>query len=423
MSTDWIGAGVPIGLILTLIGIVFYTRMPSAAKLVIAAGLLLRIVGAILRYVVLFAVYHGNGDAVVYFTRGLELTQLFWQGDINGLLNLDTFHGEFAGTNFMQFPSAAVLMITGPSMLGEFIMFSLISFAGLACFVTAYRRTFPNASPWGYAAWVFLFPSLWYWPSSVGKEAFLMLGFGMAALGYAGDRGRVRWLPLATGALIVLATRPELAVILLVAFVLAQWITNPGRWSAGRVLQAAVIVCVGSVGIFYTTKMVGIASLNVDEVQTFVGTSSSRTLGGGSAIESVSLSPLGLPQALVNVLMRPFPWDSKSPLVLASSAEIVLLWVIIFFRRKRVAEAFRQLRTHRLLTLAVTFIPLYALALGFFVNNLGVIARQRVFLLPFLFAIIESQRRVAAAAPAQQTVPIQQRRPVQVPQQLRRGLR
>jgi hypothetical protein len=43
-----------------------------------------------------------------------------------------------------------------------------------------------------------------------------------------------------------------------------------------------------------------------------------------------------------------------------------------------------------MLRLAVPFILVYSITLGMLIANLGIIARQRVFLFPFLFLLVEA---------------------------------
>ena len=71
----------------------------------------------------------------------------------------------------------------------DFFAFGLLSFGGLVAYALAYRRSFPGVPYGAYWAWVFLLPSLWFWPSSIGKEAYDALGLGLATLGFAGKEG------------------------------------------------------------------------------------------------------------------------------------------------------------------------------------------------------------------------------------------
>ena len=42
--------------------------------------------------------------------------------------------------------------------------------------MVAFRRTYPELPPERYGAWVFLFPSLWFWSAALGKDALLLCG-------------------------------------------------------------------------------------------------------------------------------------------------------------------------------------------------------------------------------------------------------
>ncbi len=70
------------------------------------------------------------------------------------------------------------------------------------------------------------------------------------------------------------------------------------------------------------------------------------------------------------------------------------MWVIVWFRRKSLWQSLRHFRSDRLLRVAVPFILVYSITLGMIIANLGIIARQRVFLFPFFFILVEAVPRV-----------------------------
>jgi hypothetical protein len=102
------------------------------------------------------------------------------------------------------------------------------------------------------------------------------------------------------------------------------------------------------------------------------------------------MSPLGLPVAIINVLFRPFPWEAGNIMMVMSSLEIVFLWGLLLVRRRQLLESLRGWRTSRLLCLAGAFILVYSISFGMTVSNLGIIARQRIFVFPFLFVFLEA---------------------------------
>jgi hypothetical protein len=110
-------------------------------------------------------------------------------------------------------------------------------------------------------------------------------------------------------------------------------------------------------------------------------------------VGAVEIGIAGVPLAAINVLFRPFPWEADNIMVLVSSLEILGFWCIAWLRRKRLLASLRHWRTDPLLRLSLPFILVYSIALGMMMSNMGIIARQRVFLFPFLFLLLEAAPR------------------------------
>jgi hypothetical protein len=396
VSSDAVGLVFVLALIFAALVLVLHSSLPRALKAVLCVGLAVRVVGAIARYAVLIELYRGRGDSQAYYRRGLEYAEQFRAMDFSPLWDSSQWASHtWWGTQFMSFPSGFVLAIIGPTLLGEFIVFSLFAFLGLLCFIIAFQRAFPGAPLARYAAWLVLFPSLWFWPSSVGKEAITLLGVGIATLGFVGKQGRVRLLAFAFGLAIVVSIRPQVAALLVVCAVLAQWLALRGGWSLGRVAQGLLLVAVGLTVVMYSGRELGIGSFDAEGLESYVASDPARRLGGGSSIDAVSAGWSGAPMAVVNVLFRPFPWEADNAMMLLSSAEIAGLWLLVWWRRRNVIAAIRQWQSSRFIALTLTFVILYSLALGMMLSNLAIIARQRIFLFPFLLILMEA---VPAAA-------------------------
>jgi hypothetical protein len=96
-------------------------------------------------------------------------------------------------------------------------------------------------------------------------------------------------------------------------------------------------------------------------------------------------------------------------MVLLASLEILGLWLLVVFRHRQLLKVLKNWRSDRLVRLAIVFIVLYAIPLGTLLVNVGIIARQRVFLFPFMFLLLEAagsvgrgeyrQRMTAAGIP------------------------
>jgi hypothetical protein len=99
--------------------------------------------------------------------------------------------------------------------------------------------------------------------------------------------------------------------------------------------------------------------------------------------------------AMINVLTRPWPWEARNATSLLAALELLMFWGILWYRRKNLKRALANWRSDPLLRIAVPFIVIYSVSLGLLVVNLGIIARQRVFLFPFLFLFIEAMPAIA----------------------------
>ncbi len=133
----------------------------------------------------------------------------------------------------------------------------------------------------------------------------------------------------------------------------------------------------------------------------FVGFWNQQTITGGSSIGAVPAGILGIPVVFVNVWARPFPWEVHNLTALVSAVEIVLLWWLIWKNRSPLWTALRHWRENRLVRFAVPLLILYTLMIGLTFGNLGIIARQRTPVYPFLLLLIASvPRREPAVAPA-----------------------
>lgn len=390
-AVEWMGFAMAVGITAVFAVLVYLTRLPHTLKKLIYGALALRVVGAWLRYRILFDVYRGSGDAPRYYARGLVYAERFLQFDFSPFYDPTLWlRGQWWGTSFLSFPSGIVLAGIGPSLLGEFVIFSLMAFLGLVGFAVAFHRSHPAIPLANYARWIWFFPSLWYWPSSVGKDALILMGIGLAIAGFVGKRGKVNWLLTSVGVFFVFAIRPQVAAVLIVSFVLAHWLGLEGRWTPRKSLQGALILTLGLGGIWLSMSYMGVEGFDVEGVQAYMEEQSDRAATGGSGVENVGVGITGIPVAMFNILMRPFPWEARNLMALISAMEIFGLWVIIWYRRRNFRLALRSWRSHPLLRVAIPFIVVYSATLGMLVVNLGIIARQRVFLFPFIFLLIEA---------------------------------
>ncbi len=379
----------PLGIVLMLtlmflVGVVVsLTRLPKKVKLILYAALGLRIIGAIAREAM-------AADAAVYYKWGLRYADYFSRLDFSPLFDSELWRSAtWLGTNVIGYPVGFIIAFIGPTRFGTFLAFTLIGFCGVVAYAVAFRRAFPQAGYLHYWAWLFLFPSLWFWPSSIGKEAVMMLGLGLATLGFVGKGRRENWLLLVGGLAVVFLVRPQVAAVFVVAVVLAHWL-NFRDWSPGRVLQGSVIVAVGLVGIWFAIVNTDAGSLDLESVEEYVEGNAGQSNQGGSAIGRVEVGPAAIPIAMMNVLFRPFLWEAHNAASLFSALELTFMWGLLWFRRREFQAMLKVWRRHRVLRFALAFVLLYVIALGMNLTNLGLLARQRTLVFPLFFLLFEA---------------------------------
>lgn len=382
-SVDFVAIGMVAVTAVLLAMLVSLSRLPRRVKLIVYAALGLRFVGAYARQTM-------AADAVVYFKWGERYTEYFARLDFSPLFDPALWRfNSWTGTNFIGYPTGLVETIIGPSWLGTFFAFGLISFGGLMAYAVAYRRSYPGVPFAAYWAWILLLPSLWFWPSSIGKECLMLVGLGVATLGFAGNHDRPNWLLMGLGLGLVFCIRPQVVSVFVLAVTLSYWLNFRG-WTPGRILQGLFILAIGLAGIWFTLGATLEGEVGVESVESYVDTNARHNTQGGSSVEGVGATPAGIPQATINVLFRPFLWEAHNVAALISALEVLLIWGLIWFRRREFRAALRVWRRDRMLRFAVPFVVLYVVALGMNLSNLGLIARQRVLVFPLLFLIVEA---------------------------------
>ena len=364
----------------------------AIGRIVLVAAAVKVLVAPLLRYWMAFSLYGGSADASLYHRSGALLAPLFRQGIYRDL-------GAISGTRFIEILTGQVYAFTGPTRLGGFMVFSWLSFLGLYLFYRAFRTAYPDGDGRRYALLVFFFPTLFFWPSSIGKEAFMLLALGACALGAAQlVVGRLRgfaWLTLGLwGATVV---RPHMALIVGAGLVAAATLAavrggvQGERRRRGRLGSALLLVgllLASSTLIGVTERFFGLQSLNAQTAQETLDETTRRSGEGGSTFTGFSPNnPVGFALAGVTVLFRPFPLEVRSPQGVLTSLEGVALLVICGLSLRRLRrlplELFR--RPYLAFGVAYTFAFVYAFSS---LGNFGILARQRSQLLPLLFVIL-----------------------------------
>lgn len=355
---------------------------------VLVLGFLAKMVGIFGRYLVAFVVYKGVADASSYNAYAAGQYRLWRQGQI-----VWEWGGK-QGTQYMEIITTAIYTVIGPSPLAGFFVYGSFAFWGAYLLYRAFRTALPGGDHHRYALLVFLLPSMLYWPSSIGKESWLLLWVGVMALGAAKffTREPVAGLVLlALGSLGTAIVRPHITVMLIAALFVAQIVRPTVRRSTSVLTKAAGVFVMGVAAVILTTQsaqFLGIDDLSwqaVSEKSEWVG---GQTAQGGSAFSPVPLeSPLGLPGAIVTLLYRPFPWEADNIQMVAQSLEGVFLLLLTILSWNRLKTLPRVLPRSPYVVFALVYTLAFIIAFSGFAN-FGILARQRVLMLPLFLVLL-----------------------------------
>lgn len=370
----------------------------------IVAALLAKLVGTLVRYAVLISVYR-EGDALEYHRVGSGLAEFFRNGDFTVDLGQ-----RVVGTGFIEILTGLIYTLTGSTFLGGFLVYSWLGFWGLYLFYRAFRIACPGGEHRQYALLLFFLPSMLFWPSSIGKEAWMTLCLGAFAYGAArlvAHRGQV--LPWITAGVLGSAmVRPHVTLIAVVSLMAAYLLTGAKRSSYGRPLSKMVGIVV-LIGVFAFALSAVQDFFRLDEersVEEVLNSTEARTSKGGSEFATPGArSPLELPLAIFSVIFRPLPFEAGNLQAFVASVEGVFLLVLFVRRRRRLGNVIPRRRAPYL-----GFVTAYSLLFTFAfsnVSNFGILARQRTQLFPFLLVVLAVPlvRRATGANRSPRAVP------------------
>jgi len=362
---------------------------PALFRLLLFA-LVVKLAGGAIRYYVAFSVYGGQADATRYHNAGVQLAGPFRH------LDFSAFH-FVTGTRFMENVTGAVYAIIGPSKMGGFVFFSWLGFWGLFLCYRAFAVAVPEGRRRSYAHILFFMPSLLFWPSSIGKEAWMMFGLGLAAFGVAKILSGDTWrglVPLGAGLWLAGMVRPHIAALIGVSLAAAV-ITRKTKTELREltpILKGGTIVAVAvlaAVLVVRTDRFLQGAGIDTSEgVSSTLTDVQDRTGEGGSEfVPSIMDSPVRAPLAIVTVLFRPFISEAHNAQSLYAAIEGTALLVICLLRWRWLLSALRSLRRQPYVVFCLVYSGLFIVAYSSF-SNFGLLARQRVQLYPLFLVLI-----------------------------------
>ncbi len=360
----------------------------SATARLVMAAVVLKLVGSVVRYYVTFAVY-SSADATVYHERGKILAASFRHGDF-----IVDIGKKVVGTGFIEIVTGAVYTVTGASKLAGFFVFSWFGFVGLFLFYRAFRIAFPEGDARLYGLLVFFLPSLLFWPSSIGKESWMMLNLGLMAYGTARILDRRHWgmIALIIGGFGTAMVRPHVTLIGMVSLFAAYLLRPASKRSILGPVAKIAMLAVLAVGVVAAASQMqtlfGVNVLDQGGAEEVLNTANKQSNQGGSEYEAVRpTSPIGAVQAGIAVVFRPWPYEAQNAQALLGSLEGVVLLALILTSLRRLASVPRAMLRRPYVAYALLFSLFFAYAFSS-IGNFGILSRQRVQLYPLLVVVL-----------------------------------
>jgi hypothetical protein len=398
---------IPLLTVLVLVAIGPMARAESRFDLraIMLSGFFLRLGGAYLRWL-------SPVDALVYHQEGVRIA-----GDLRSFDLWPDLGRQTLGTGWLRYTSGWVHVLTFDDMSASFLVFTTMSFFGVVLCYRAFVHAVPDGHHRRYALLLFLWPSLLYWPSSIGKEAWMILGIGIACWGVSRVlTGRVGLglAVLVLGLTEMSLVRPHVALMVIAGLGVAL-LARPNRQrtagartaglrTTGRIVVVLVLLVGGSIVAGKTAERLNLDDTGADAISTALANTAAQTDQGGGAFKPATVNtPIEYPYAFVTVWFRPFPTEARGTggaSQFASALENLVLILLILLCWREVRQLPRALVRVPYATYAVTYVVAFVYAFAA-IANFGILARQRTQGLVLLFVILCLPDLVATRPPSQ----------------------
>ncbi|MEJ7582498.1 MAG: hypothetical protein WKF43_00130 [Acidimicrobiales bacterium] len=355
-------------------------------------GVIAKLVASYARYLTLVYSYEGRGDAADYDSAG-RLFARAWMGDGQAPV-----YSDLRKSNFLRWFTGVVYYLFGTNFMVGFFVFGLLALLGSYFWYRATVSAVPFIDKRLYLMLVLFVPSIVFWPSSIGKESLMQLGIGAVTLGIAmlmRTRVLAGLVICVAGGWLLWVVRPHLLAMVAVSGGVAYAVGRVRQkdGAAGSLVSRPLGILIVAFLVIFTISQgahfLGLEELSLTSIENELDATTESTSQGGSEYDTGgnSLNPLKLPEGAVTVLLRPFPWETESPLQLLASAESALLAIALVLRLRSLRLALTRARTQPFLMYCWILVAIYAATFSSFAN-FGLLTRQRSLVLPAVYVLL-----------------------------------
>jgi len=402
-------------------------KQPQEIQSYFYNSLFLRLLGS-LSIAIVYQYIYGYGDTFLYYSH-IQIISSFRSENLNAwwqiIINSPTSNNvhsvacmdKILDANYISSSVYSVAENANVGKIGSIfniicfnsyiaiaMFFGFFSFLGCWYIFRIFYQFFPDFKQQLAILCLFL-PSLWFWGTGILKDPVSLFGLGIVVFNvFTNNKNWFRRLLLiAFGSSVLLFTKSYIFSALSLALILACSIQILKKFNLlGKLVFFVIITMV--LGLLYSR----ISNLILDSFIEIITTSqlflnsysSVSDEGTGNLVTQIDPTAFGFLkltlQGLVNVFLRPFPWEIRKIIYLFSILENLLLYYILFKKIKVVQIAAPSLKSVIFIRFSIWFFIILGIIVGITTFNLGTISRYRVPALPFLFAGILGYRIIKA---------------------------
>jgi hypothetical protein len=353
--------------------------------------------------------YYKLGDTCLYYSYGVEMRKLFsenreefykmWNGNLNW--STGRFMNLTAILNFLCFDSYLALML----------FFFYFSYTGLLRLIMAFKIIYPDLDK-RFSYLIFILPTLHFYGAIVLKDTLIIgclgwLLYCLTMLLFNGKKKLLYFIIILSCCYLIAIVRNFilfsflLTLPLLTLFYSIRVLVTSKTRTLKKILPHFYILFIIS-AIYFIGKSSIMSEFSDYILEAILEQQRGYELlgdEGGSTISfdvsSRDIESLGMllklaPQAFINGIFRPFPWDSKNIFTLLLSFETftLFIWLIFLIIKKKVIYFFTEIINDNYLLACFLFVIIYGMLVGLTTLNLGTIVRYRIPLLPFLLILL-----------------------------------
>jgi hypothetical protein len=217
----------------------------------------------------------------------------------------------------------------------------------------------------------------------------MMLAIGLISYGIARRFDIKGWATISVGLALATLVRPHIGAFVAISL-FASYLVGDIK-SRLRIVGLKFLlfpfffaICLGVV--IYARNSLELA--NVEDAQAMSDYSYKYNQVGGSAFGDESSTLTSRLAQAPFLMFRPFPWETNNGTAVAASAEGLVLLLLVVRRRASLFRLAINARSTPLVIFAISFFLILSVVFSISVSNFGLLARQRVMVLPLVLTLL-----------------------------------